>query len=202
MVKTFARNWPLKEQDFEEIIDDALMKAYDNIHKIDTLQGLVAFFRKTTISGAFDRLRRELALKRGEGKVLITADLNEIEQDDKDEGSKETGALEIDPHVFWTALNEQLPNTDPLPVRELHTANCRQLLCDLLDELEPSDRELIESYYFGQLKHREIAEKLNELNQSNKSEKQIGSEIDRAREKLARKIPMNLREELEALYGR
>jgi RNA polymerase sigma factor (sigma-70 family) len=194
--KTFVRNWPLKTEDFEEIIDDALVQTYRNIDEYDTCGGLVTYFRKATIHLAIDRLRRGLALKRGQGKVMVTHDLSEVRPPDPNQASQESGLPELEPDVLdWTVLDKLLPSIDPSQVGAAQVAELRLLLRDLLDELEERDRNLIEYYFYDSLKDREVAEKIG------RPVNEVGIKRQRALEKLARKIPLNLKQEMETVYG-
>jgi len=190
--KAFTHNWPFKKQDFEEFIDDALMDVYDKIDSINTIGELKAYFRKAAINYAFSRVRKETALKRGQGKTLVTDELNTA----KDlPPNSIIDRIDYDA-TDWTVLNQNLPDVDQLSTTDANVTSLRMLIDEHLDELDKADQDLIKSRLHDNLKHREIAEKLGIPIE------QVGIRIKRAVEKLARKIPLNLNQEFENIYGR
>jgi RNA polymerase sigma factor (sigma-70 family) len=193
--KTFTRNWPLKPQDFEEIINDAVIDTYTNIDQCKGLGGVKTYFLKATLSCAIDRLRQEQARKRGDGQVTVTPDLSDLETPE-DEGRMPL-LDEVDPNVLdWTSLDQMLPSVGPQAIYEAHIVDMRHVIVDARKQLDESDQVLLTDYYENQLTQDAIAKKLN------KSTNQIGIKVERAREKLARKMPASFTQEMRELYGR
>ena len=200
----FAKNWPLQDQDFEEFIDDALCDSYEKIGTIGTLEELKSYFLIAAKHHAIDRIRQEKARRRGKGQVLVTSEMNIGQEIEEGEETGKSLTQEIDPEACdWTALNSILPETEGSPVSEAQITESRLLLRAVLENLDKKDRLLIECWFYEKLKHKEIADRMNQEIAGGRpwTANRVGNEIDRAVERLGRKIPLDLKRELKG-YGR
>ena len=174
------------EEDAKSAVGVILPDLSKNISKYSSLPELEAAFRTALCRDILSLQRKFLAQKRGDGRVVVTSELQGLEQtDEADEESSNLGdeqapsTLEgkLNPEFSgWTAHSHASGPTSADKVDRL------KLMSDALSEMESEESQMIKWSFIDGLKQREIAERLK------KNPKQIGSELKRATDKLRKLV--------------
>ena len=174
------------EEDAKSAVGVILPDFSKAISKYSSLPELEAAFRTALCHDILSLQRKFLAQKRGEGRVVVTSELQGLEQtDEADEESSNLGdeqapgTLEgkLNPEFSgWTAHVNASGPTSADRVDRL------KLMSDALSEMESEESQMIKWRFIEGLKQREIAERLK------KNPKQIGSELKRATDKLRKLV--------------
>ena len=192
--ETKARNWPLKEEDWKDIFAETFIEIQQGISKFDDWEKLETYFSKAIKNTARDKMRKELADKRGGGKVHTTDQIDRA----SDSTFKDYGFY----HLAVAMLQDDLAPHSPLPKgaftsdsmvtdQVLSNEVCEQLRLSLA-ELDADDRKLLEDAFVEGLSHKEIAA------QHSWTVKSIGGRINRAVERLRARVPGGLKKELRS----
>jgi RNA polymerase sigma factor (sigma-70 family) len=144
-----------------------------------------AFHAQCHLLTAGSLQRESLTLKRGEGKVVVTSELQGLDLTDQDvagssdkDDEQATSNLEGKINREYSGWSAHAHAGGPAAANR---ADQMRLISEAMGELSPKDRLILELRHLGGLKHRAIAEQVGE------STGQIGKELERAEEKL-RKI--------------
>jgi len=192
--QTKARNWPLKEEDWTDICSETIDEIRRGISKFDEWDKLKAYFSKAIKNTARDKIRKELADKRGGGKVHTT---NQI-----DLASDSTFSDDGFHHLAVAMLQDDLAPQSPLPkgvfstdsivTDQVYSNELQEQSRLILAKLNADDRKLLEEAFFERLSHKEIATKYSW------TVKSIGGRINRALERLRAHVPDELKKELRS----
>jgi RNA polymerase sigma factor (sigma-70 family) len=192
--ETKARNWPLKEEDWKDIFQETFVEIERGIIKFDDWEKLRTYFSDAIKNRARDKMRKELADKRGGGKVLTT-DRIDLASDSafSDDGFYYLAAAmlqdDLAPH---SPLPKVAYTSDSIVTDQVLSNEVREQLRLSLAELDAHDRKLLEDAFVKRLSHKEIA------TQNSWTVKSIGGRINRALGRLRAHVPSELKKELRS----
>ena len=154
------------------------------IRKYASLAELEAAFRKALVRDIHSLQRKFLTKKRGEGKVAVTSELQGLEITDEIPGGLDEPEDEKAPSTLEGKMNRERADWSSHAVAgdaASHSDNQR-LMLEAMEELSDQERQMLELRFVGQLKQKEIADRMG------KNVKQIGSELNRAEKKLKKLV--------------
>ena len=174
------------EEDARSAVGEIVPDLRKTISKYSSLPELEAAFRTALCRDILSLQRKYLAQMRGGGRVVVTSELQGLEQTDEvveessdlgDEKAPSTLEGKLNPEFSgWTAHSIASGSSAADQVDRL------KLMSEAMNEMEPAESQMIRWSFIDGLKQREIAEKLG------KNTKQIGSELSRAKEKLKKLV--------------
>jgi RNA polymerase sigma factor (sigma-70 family) len=160
------------------------------------VEKLKNYVRTACVNMAKSRWRALQADKRGGGKVDTRAGMHdldkveikygqaEVELDDSQASSSLLGNMNTS-EFEWKVFDKISPHD------QTQQTDLRNLLLVFMEEMDEDDRQLIRLGFWDELPHKEIAKKMGV------SEKSVGSRLNRAVEKLTRKLGTIVKNELK-----
>jgi RNA polymerase sigma factor (sigma-70 family) len=202
----------LDPQEVQSAAGEKIVELLEDIVNYPSLPQLEKAFRISVRNLIISIQRKQLAEKRGEGKVDVTSELQGLatkddpstqssgkptdENDEKTSGSTLQSKIRTG-YTNWHAFDDVNPGSQNERAKiEARRVKQYEMIEQALAKLRTEDRQLIQWFYIEGLKHREIAEKLG------KGVSSIGRLIDLAEDRL-RKLcssenPEEMKDEYEA----